>query len=170
MSRELLILRHAKSDWSAQYGADRERPLAPRGVDAAGLIGRYVAKAGVVPDLVLSSPAVRARTTAELAAEAGEWDVPIEIRDEFYGGGGEAVLRTLRGLEPTVGRVAIVGHEPVWSGLIGGLSGGGQVRFPTAALALLSFDAEAWSQLAWGRMDLTWMVTPKLLKRSGFSG
>ena len=167
MSRRLLILRHAKSDWSSAYGADRNRPLAPRGEAAAALIGRFVAAAGLVPELLLSSPAVRARTTAELAAEAGAWATPVRIRDGFYGGGGEAVLAALHEVDPAVGTVAVVGHEPVWSSLVAGLSGGGRVRFPTAALACLTTDT-LWSDLSWGRMELVWMVTPKLLKRSGF--
>ena len=168
MSRELLILRHAKSDWNTSYGPDRERPLAPRGIAAAGLMGRYAAEVGAIPDLVLSSPAVRARRTAELAVEGGHWNVPIEIRDEFYGGGGEAVLQCLQVVDPVIHRVAIVGHEPVWSSLVAGFSGGGYIRFPTAALACLSVEAELWSELGWGLMDLRWMVTPKELKRSGF--
>ena len=170
MSRNLLILRHGKSDWSASYGPDRERPLAPRGVKAAGLMGRYVRHVEVIPDLVLSSPAVRARRTAELAIEGGEWGVPMEIRDEFYGGGGEAVLHTLRHLDPSVRGVAIVGHEPVWSSLVGRLSGGAFPRFPTAALAYLTLDSDEWGELDWGTMQLDWLVLPKELKRSGFDG
>lgn len=167
MSRQLLVLRHAKSDWNASYGADRDRPLAPRGVEAAGIIGRFVAASGLVPDVVLSSPAVRARTTAELAAEAGDWGTPIQIREGFYGAGGEAVLGALRELDSGVATVVVVGHEPVWSGLVAGFGGGGRVRFPTAALACLATESD-WSRLVWGGMELRWMVTPKLLKRSGF--
>ena len=167
MSCCLLVLRHAKSDWSAAYGSDRERPLAPRGVDAARLMGRFVTAAGLEPDLVLSSPAERARTTAGLAASAGSWGVPVEIREGFYAGGREAVLLALREVGPQIGTVVVVGHEPVWSAVVSGLSGGGRVRFPTAGLACLTSETE-WSALAWGRMELGWLVTPKLLKRSGF--
>jgi phosphohistidine phosphatase len=83
VTRSLLALRHAKSDWSAGYGPDRDRPLAPRGVTAARLIGRFVTAAGLEPDLVLSSPAERARATAGLAVAAGGWGVAVEIREGF---------------------------------------------------------------------------------------
>lgn len=169
MSRTLLVFRHAKSDWNASYGPDRDRPLAPRGVEAANLVGRFVSAAGIEPDLVLTSPAERARTTAGLASSAGNWQSRIEIREGFYGGGGEAVLMALREVGPEVGTVVVVGHEPIWSSLVSSLCGGGRVRFPTAALACLNGEAE-WSALGWGRMELAWLVTPKLLKRSGFDG
>ncbi len=168
MSRRLLVLRHAKSDWSASYGADVDRPLAPRGIEAAAIVGRFVTKVGVAPDLVLSSPAERARTTAGLAASAGEWSAPVEIRESFYGGGRESVLMALHELGPEIETVAVVGHEPVWSGLVSALAGGGRVRFPTAALACLTTEV-GWPNLGWGRMELRWLVTPKLIRRSGFA-
>ncbi len=169
MSLRLLILRHAKSDWGASYGSDRDRPLAPRGVEAAGIMGRFVSEIGISPDLVLTSPAERARATAGLAASAGGWVAPVEIREGFYGGGAGAVLAALRDVPQVAGNVVVVGHEPVWSGLVSGLTGGGRVRFPTAALACLSGEAD-WATLDWGHMEQRWLVTPKLLKRSGFAG
>jgi len=132
-------------------------------------MGRFLTASNRVPDLLLSSPAVRARTTAQLAAEAGGWGTPVVIRDGFYGGGGEAVLAAVREIDARVETAIAVGHEPVWSGLVGGLSGGGRVRFPTAALACLTSGCD-WPDLDWGRMELRWLVTPKLLKRSGFGG
>ena len=145
--------------------SDQNRPLNSRGVAAAGRMGRFVARAGVVPDVVLSSPAVRARTTAELAVGAGEWDRDVEIRAEFYGAGAEAVLEVLQGLPSEIGSAVIIGHEPVWSSLVGALTGGGRVRFPTAALACLRLEVR-WSAVDRGVADLLWMVTPKLLERA----
>jgi len=162
MSHRLLILRHAKSDWNASFASDVDRPLSERGVEAAGRIGRFVAAEGVVPDVVMSSPAVRARTTAELAIAAGGWERELRIQDEFYGGGGAAVLGTLQGLSAETGSAIIVGHQPIWSSLVGSLTGGSQVRFPTAALACLGFEGP-WSDLDWGGAELLWLVTPKLL-------
>lgn len=168
MLRHLLLLRHGKSDWSADYRIDRERPLAPRGVKAAKRMGRFLTAIELVPDVVVSSPAVRALTTAELASHAGEWGCEISIHDDLYGAGGGAALEVVRSLGVEGETVLIAGHEPVWSGLVGGLTGGSQVRFPTAALACLSAHAPSWVDLDWGRATLQWLVTPKLLRRSGF--
>jgi len=167
MLRHLLLLRHGKSDWAAGYRSDRERPLAPRGVKAAQRMGRFLASVELVPDVVVSSPAVRAQTTAEIASEAGDWGCGIEIHPALYGGGEAAVLDVVRSLGIRGEIVLIAGHEPVWSGLVGRLSGGSRVRFPTAALACLTLQAPSWADLDWGRAMLQWLVTPKLLKRAG---
>jgi phosphohistidine phosphatase len=167
MLRHLLLLRHGKSDWSADFRADRERPLAPRGVKAAKRMGRFLTAIERMPDVVVSSPATRARTTAELAAEAGDWECGIEIQEDLYGAGSRAVVEVVRQLGTRGETVLIAGHEPVWSDLVGRLSGGSHVRFPTAALACLSLQAPSWMDLDWGRATLQWLVTPRLLRRVG---
>ena len=72
---ELLIMRHAKSDWGVGLASDRERPLAPRGVKAAKRMGKFLTKANAAPDLILSSPAVRARTVTlrDGSCHHGKW-------------------------------------------------------------------------------------------------
>ena len=74
MSHALIVFRHSKSDWSADYGgSDLERPLAKRGRKAARAAGRFLA-ATEVPDSVICSPALRARATLDLASEARDWE------------------------------------------------------------------------------------------------
>ncbi len=70
--KTLLLMRHAKSDWDADYESDHDRPLNDRGLKSARLMGRVLADEGLVPDLIISSTALRARTTAELATETRE--------------------------------------------------------------------------------------------------
>ena len=82
---DLMLLRHAKSDWKAAYGTDRDRPLNKRGIRSARAVGEFVSRYRLMPELVLASPAVRTRTTAELAAEAGAWNSPIEVVPKLYG-------------------------------------------------------------------------------------
>lgn len=168
MLRRTLLLRHAEAGWGD--GSDRERPLTPAGAVAAGRLGRFLASLGLEPQAVLSSPAVRARTTAELAVEAAGWGNPVRLEESFYGEGSEAVLAHLRRLPETVGTVLLVGHEPVWSGLVSGLAGGGRLRFPTAASACLEADLERWNELDWGGMALSWLVTPRMLRDGGIGG
>jgi phosphohistidine phosphatase len=160
---ELLILRHAKSDWDTEYGEDHDRPLAARGVKDAKRIGRFVAASGQVPDLVLTSTARRARTTVELAVESGGWECRVEQVGALYGADPEQVVELLRGADLPE-RVMIVGHEPAWSELVSRLVGGGAVRMATGALACVGFDG-AWSALAPGRGRLLWLLTPRLLGR-----
>ena len=159
---ELQIMRHAKSDWTSGSDSDHDRPLAQRGIRAAETVGRLLEKVGRVPDLVLTSTAVRAARTVELAAEAGDWGCPVERIAELYGiePPGVVTLLTARDLPE---RVMVVGHEPCWSALVALLIGGGRVRMPTAAVACLEFDGK-WTVLAPGRCRLLWLITPKLVK------
>lgn len=170
MLRRLLLFRHAKSDWGTETGGDRERPLAPRGVEAARRVGRFLRALDLAPDIVLASPAVRARRTAEIALEAAGWALAVRIESGFYEGRGDSVLAVLRETASEVRTVLAVGHEPVWSELVSGLAGGGRVRFPTAALACLGLEADGWEAIGWGGTELRWLVTPRLLERWSLDG
>ena len=158
---DLMLLRHAKSDWKAGYGSDRERPLNKRGVRSARAIGEFVACYQLVPDLVLSSPAVRTRTTAELAAEAGGWDSPIEFVGKLYGADRGDVLQLVRDTTG-VERLMVVGHEPTMSGVLEYLTGH-RIRVTTATLAYMRFGYGSWSDLSWGAAQLELLIRPRLL-------
>jgi len=160
---ELLVMRHAKSAWNAGFENDHERPLAPRGVRAAKLMGRFLTDSGFEPGLVLTSTAVRARQTVELAAEAGGWTSSIRSTEVFYGADPGEVVREIIESEPP-DRLLVAGHEPTWSGLVSLLIGGGAVRMPTAAVACLGFPDRRWQDLPQSRGRLSWLVTPRLLK------
>ena len=161
---ELLIMRHAKSDWGVGLSSDQERPLASRGIKAAKRIGKFITKVEAAPDLILSSPAVRARTTAELANKAGKWGAPMEIVPSFYGGEWTDVVDGIMAAGNSAGRILITGHEPTWSDLVSILTGGGHVAMPTAALACISIRGNGWSKLGPNCAELQWHVTPRMLK------
>ena len=159
-----MLLRHAKSDWNADYVCDRERPLNKRGVRSARAVGRFVANYGLVPDLVLTSPAVRAATTVDLAASTGEWNTDIVVVPELYGADPADVLHLVRGVSG-VERLMVVGHEPTMSGFLGNMSGS-YVRVPTAALASLRLTYGRWAGIAWGTAELELFVRPRLLLKA----
>ena len=161
---ELLIMRHAKSDWGVGLASDRERPLAPRGVKAAKRMGKFLTKVGAAPDLILSSPAVRARTTAEFANKAGRWAAPMEIVPSFYGGGWADVVEAVLAAGDSAERILVTGHEPTWSDLVSVLTGGSQIAMPTAAVACIAFAGDGWAGLGPNCGELQWQITPALLK------
>jgi len=162
---ELLVMRHAKSDWDA--GADdHERPLAERGFKSARKVGKFLARAEMVPELVISSTAVRARTTAELAAEAGGWGCPIERTSAFYDTDPGSVIAEIAARDAPP-RLMVVGHDPTWSELVSLLAGGGAVRLPTAAVACLELPIDSWQAIAPSKGRLVWLVVPKLLQAAG---
>jgi phosphohistidine phosphatase len=159
-----LLLRHGKSDWHAGHGCDHERPLADRGVKAARRVGIFLQETGRVPDLVMTSTAKRARKTVDLAAEAGGWTCPIMTDRSLYGTDSFQVLDTVCRLPEDATTVMLAGHEPTSSALLGLLIGGGQVRFPTAAVAAIGLEVEHWTQVQQGCGELLWMIIPALLK------
>jgi phosphohistidine phosphatase len=162
MTLSLFILRHGKAGWNSDQG-DHERTLTSPGPGDAGRIGRLLTSAGVPPDLVLSSSAVRARTTAEIAFAEGAWTCPLEFSRELYEATPTTLLDRLLSLESAHERVLLVGHQPTLSELVGVLSGSAAPGFPTATLARIDFELETWSLVAPGTGRLMWLIPARAL-------
>ena len=156
---DLVLMRHGKSDWGVSTVNDRNRPLAARGIKAAQTMGRALTAVHRTPELIMTSPAIRANTTAEIAAEAGGWTCPIWVIDDFYGGGVGDAIAALR-KAPDVERIVAIGHQPTWSSLTNSIIGGGDVAFPTAAV--VSLGVPDWQRLGPKTGQLRWMLAPRL--------
>ena len=159
--RRLLMLRHAKSDWDADYGEDHDRPLACRGRKAAQAMGRFMALTHLVPELAISSSAVRALTTLKLAMQAGGWGCPVESTPRLYGAGAKEVLDVLaeRSGEESI---LIVGHQPTW-GEVTHMLTGASVRMATGTLVAIDFEFRSWSSIRPGAGQLALAIPPRLL-------
>ncbi|MBE9112444.1 histidine phosphatase family protein [Nodosilinea sp. LEGE 07298] len=162
MTKHLILFRHGKSDWQAGSGRDRDRPVAERGITAAKTMGKLLAAAGKVPDLAITSSAVRARTTLELAAEAGRWPCPIKVTDDLYEASIKQVLEVVHQVADHHSSVMLVGHQPTWSDAVTYFMGGGAVQMPTAVMACLAFEVTTWAQVEYGRGTLVWLLPPRL--------
>ncbi len=145
--KTVLLLRHAKSSWKDERLPDRERPLNARGRADAPRMGALLRQQGLSPDLALSSPAVRARATAELALEACGYEGQIEFREELYAFEAEPYLHALRAAPDDCQCVLLVGHNPAMEELIEALAGEYQ-PMPTAAVAQIELPIERWRDLA----------------------
>ena len=172
----LLLLRHAKSDWSEAGLADRDRPLAKRGRAGAELIAGHMRQQALMPDLVLSSPATRTRQTISLVLDVTATSPKILFDEALYDfGSGERLLAAIRDQGGDAGTLMLVGHNPAIERLAALLAGAGddalmaamQRKFPTAALAVIDFAAKAWSAVKPGKGTLTAFVTPKGLAAAG---
>ena len=145
--KTLLVLRHAKSSWKEDSLPDRERPLNKRGREDAPKMGALLRKQDLLPDLVLSSPARRARSTAELVIEESGYDGEVEFRETLYSFESGSYLKALSELADTCQRVLVVGHNPAMEELVEALTGE-YLPMPTAALAQIELPIEHWSELA----------------------
>lgn len=161
--KSILFLRHGKSDWDADFSTDHERPLSKRGRKAAATMGRFIASCGVMPDRIITSTAVRARTTVELAKEAGGWDAPTRETKTLYHASPADLLVQIRAADDDANVLLLAGHEPTWSSAVSRFIGGGEVKYPTAALARVDIDAKRWQDVDFGRGTLIWLVPPKAL-------
>ena len=147
----LVLLRHAKSDWSTGQG-DRHRPLADRGRRQAPETGRWLAAHGPSLDLAVVSPAARARTTWDLVtAELSE--VPVtQVDDRIYAATRDDLLDVVTDLPEDTGTVVLVGHNPGFEELVEHLTGE-QVPLPTSAVALVDVPG-AWADVRVGSCAL----------------
>jgi phosphohistidine phosphatase len=161
----LILFRHGKSDWDLPSGNDHERPLAARGKDAARCMGRLLQQTREVPELAISSSALRARDTLRLAARAGKWKCPQRIESTLYQSSPHAVLAWLQALDGTPASVLLTGHEPTWSELASRLIGRALLRVPTAAMLRIDFEADTWRQVEFGQGELRWLLPPKVVCR-----
>ena len=166
--KTILLLRHGKSDWEAEYGDDHERPLATRGQKGARKMGRFLTTARTVPDRALTSSAVRARETLATAAEAGGWTGPARVTDALYGASPGDVLREIQAEPDDADTVVVVGHEPTWSGLVSLLIGGGRVEMKTAAVARIDVEVETWADVREGRGALAFLLPPGALRPNAY--
>ena len=160
MVKRLILFRHAKSDWGAAYEKDCDRPLAKRGIETARTMGRLLSNAS--PQLVITSSAVRAKQTVDLALRAGKWGCPVQVTNKLYEASAAQVLAVVHQVSNNVETLLLVGHEPTWSVLASQLIGGGHIRFPTGAMARIDFDIEIWHHVGNAQGSLRWLLQPKL--------
>ena len=148
--KTLMLLRHGKSSWKDEGISDHDRPLNKRGKKTAPMMGHLILEKQLVPDLILSSTAVRARTTAEAVAEACNYKNTIEHVEEFYlATAGELLFQAQSRVDDGIDRVMLVAHNPGMEDLVSRLSGHPE-PFPTAALAVFELRIESWRALELG--------------------
>jgi phosphohistidine phosphatase len=143
----LLLLRHAKSSWKYKGVSDHDRPLNKRGKRDAPRMGWLLQKENLVPDVILSSTAVRARDTTVRVAKSCYYKGQTTYADSLYLGGTEAYLDVLKVLPNDFKKVLIVGHNPDIEEFVMIFTGQAE-RIPTAALARIDLTIEDWSTLS----------------------
>jgi phosphohistidine phosphatase len=144
--KTLILVRHAKSSWKHADLPDRLRPLNKRGQRDAPVMGERLAKRGVAPNLIASSPATRAMATAKvIAREIGCPEEDIRADERLYGASAFELLEIIQELGDHLDRVMLVGHNPGLTDLADDL-GCNIDNVPTCGVVELAFDIDRWAQ------------------------
>ena len=167
----LTLFRHAKSSWAEPGLQDFDRPLAPRGEEAAPLMGAVLAERGLIPDLVLCSASRRTRQTLSRAFGGLKTQPETQFLDGIYHATVPALLAIIRTAPADKHHLMLIGHNPGLQALALELIGGGDPasrrgiahKFPSAAVAVMTFDAPNWAAIGPGGAYLTIFMTPKQL-------
>jgi phosphohistidine phosphatase len=165
-ARQLVLLRHAKSEWPDV--ADHERPLAERGRRDAPAVGRWLRTADITPDLVVCSSARRARETWKLASPELRAKVPTRYEQRVYDASPGELIVLVNETPEDVRTLLVIGHNPTVQQLAVSLAGDAegdalkqvQTDFGTAALAVLEVPG-AWSELEIGGAKLVRFAKPR---------
>ncbi len=159
--RILYLVRHAKSSWSHPELADRERPLNKRGHASAPMMGQRLHDRGIQLERLITSPALRALTTARYLAE--EIDFPadrIETDGLLYFSGVDTMLEIVQQQDPSLNTLMLTGHNPDMTSVLNFLSGYQTDNMPTCAIATIGFDRQ-WSEVGRGSGQLLDYDFPK---------
>ena len=162
--RTLYLLRHAKSSWKNQELADFDRPLAGRGRKASETIGQFLKEKEITFDLVLSSPAVRARETTDLVLRAAKLRPDVRYDERIYEATPSRLIEVISQIENECKAVVLVGHNPGMAELLQVLTGETE-EFPTATLAKIVFKNSKWADVGTKEGTLDWVVRPRGLDK-----
>jgi phosphohistidine phosphatase len=169
--RRLMLLRHAKSDWSLPGQTDHERDLTTRGRKAAPLMGRYMAEHAMIPDHAIVSTAKRTRETWRLVADLLPKIPPVDFEDRIYEASPRDILAAIADAPASARSLLVVGHNPGFHDTANLLVESGDKRlrkslsekFPTGALAVIDLDINDWTAIRPGRGRLESFVTPRAI-------
>jgi len=170
--KRLLLLRHAKSSWHDPTLTDFERPLNQRGRTAARVMGNYLLRKGLLPNLVLCSAAQRTRETLAFIQDQLDQDLPASIEKSLYEASPGEIAGILKKVDPRIDTVMVIGHNTGLEELARRLSRKGNekarklmaLQYPTGALAVIEISGKGWSKLDGKDASLRRFVCPRDLE------
>lgn len=162
MAKQLIVVRHGKSDWATGGIADFDRPLNHRGHKNAPEMADRLRKKSLIPNLLVSSPANRALTTAKHFADV--WEMPqqeIQQEIDIYEANTTALLKVVNRLSNAYDRIALFGHNPGLTDFINYLADAHIYNMPTAGLVVIDFPVDDWAELSQHTGNLFLFDAPK---------
>lgn len=164
MPKMLYLLRHAQSVEKQQGQSDKDRELTPTGVKETFQIGAYLHREKIFPDIIYTSAALRAATTAQLIADTIKLDLGKIIADEeLFQASVRTFMAFIQQVDSSYNSVLCIGHNPAISYLAEYLSKAEIGEMPTAGLVILKFSINRWEDVADGNGEFIQIITPELL-------
>ncbi len=149
--KTLYLVRHAKSDWGNPEISDKQRTLNQRGLRVAPMMGKKLAEQGIQMDVILSSPATRAITTARLIAEQLHYDELAIIQQEaLYNADPNTLLNAINHIDDQHNSAMLVAHNPGISDLASLLSHELRRHMPTCTIVSIEFAVDTWQAVCAG--------------------
>ncbi|MBS0011447.1 MAG: histidine phosphatase family protein [Bacteroidales bacterium] len=165
MKRTVILVRHGKACALDAFEKDIDRVLTERGVNDGYKVAKKILKAGIKPDIILTSPAARASHSALIFARAMKTGTEIvKVREDFYHGSGSKMLKEVAGLPDEIGTVALFAHNPGISDLAEHLTGGATSFLPTTGVAILNYDTEKWQDINTSEPEGYDFIIPRAIK------
>jgi phosphohistidine phosphatase len=162
MNKLLLIVRHAQAEQTNNVQKDFERELTTTGFADASRMGRFLSSKKIKPTAVFSSPAHRARTTAQLMAEQLGFDfTSIVLDQEIYESSVRKLMQLINGLDESLTQVMLVGHNPHLSYLAEYLTQYELGDLPACGVVAINFERQAWKEASNGTGKFTWLEYPE---------
>ncbi|MBN2746408.1 MAG: histidine phosphatase family protein [Bacteroidales bacterium] len=157
--KTLYILRHGKSSWDNVGMSDYDRPLLKKGESRTLKVSKYLVKMKLKPDLIISSPAKRAKQTAKIIAK--ELNTPLVFDDNLYPGNSLSILDSVYSIDNEINSVIIVGHNPGLTTVVRELMDNDLDWLPTSGLAYGTWQTDKWTDISLSRPMEVKIILPK---------
>jgi len=162
--KHIFFIRHAKSSWDSMFQQDFDRPLNNRGIKDSPVMADYLRSKGIVPDLIISSSANRAKSTAILFCDVWQIDpVDIVLYDELYHASPTILNKVIRSLDDNYNAVFLFAHNPGLTEWINRYSDAEIDNLPTCGIANIEFGGSTWSEFAGSPLKCSGIWYPKML-------
>ena len=163
--KTVFLVRHAKSCWDDPSLADFDRPLNARGKRDAPFMGNILRKRGVLPDLIVSSPAKRAKKTAtKIAKVLGYPKKEIAFKKQVYDADEQDLLSIIQKTSTEYNSIMLFGHNPEFTWLANELAGTDIDNIPTAGVVCIDFEVDRWAEVTAKSGKLIFFDYPKKYK------
>lgn len=167
--KTLYLLRHAKAEAGDKHMSDADRPLAKRGIEACAHVGAYMKEKNYIPDYIVSSPSTRTRQTVKHIENAMNISIGCSYEPKLYLASESEIIRQIHRVGNARHALLVVGHNPGMHLAALALSVPTfnashemlQMKYPTAALAVLQFNVKDWTEVESEKGTLMDFVVPR---------